>query len=108
MAPRKDGAVVGGIPLPAPRQNNALRRRERRCRCKNQRGWAREFLTVFDLEKRDLPCKGYNASARLERIQAQYQAPMELAHDTPSNRRGIRGWDNRSFTELNAKAESAA
>lgn len=52
-APRKDGAVVGGIPLPAPRQNNALRRRERRCRCKNQRGWAREFLTVFDLEKRD-------------------------------------------------------
>ena len=22
MAPRKDGAVAGGIPLPAPRQNN--------------------------------------------------------------------------------------
>lgn len=24
MAPRKDGAAAGGIPLPAPRQNNAL------------------------------------------------------------------------------------
>ena len=24
MAPLKDGAAAGGIPLPAPRQNNAL------------------------------------------------------------------------------------
>lgn len=47
VAPRKDGAVAGGNQLPAPRQNNALRRRVRCCRCKNQRGWAREFLTGF-------------------------------------------------------------
>lgn len=31
-----------------------LARRVRICRCKNQRGWAREFLTVFDLKKRDV------------------------------------------------------
>ena len=70
-------------------------RRVRCCRCKNQRGWAREFLTVFDWKKRDA-LQGYNATARRSASRHHASVGQRQTSSFPS---WVRGFDSRRWLQ---------
>ena len=55
-----------------------------------------------------MPCEGYNATARAERIRAQISAHKVLALEKPRNRIGNTDAGQPLVIGLNAKAEAAA